>query len=84
VRFDDLAHGVSGIFYVNAITDLYGRGCVFVYELHGISLVKYFVDDEDEQEGYEHDERKQECEREGIRHGISFERVVVEEVSTSG
>jgi hypothetical protein len=35
VRFYDLAHGVSGIFYVNAITDLYGRCGVFVYEFHG-------------------------------------------------
>ena len=34
----DLAHGVSGIFYVNAITDLYGRGCVFVYEFHDVDL----------------------------------------------
>jgi hypothetical protein len=39
VRLYDLAHGVGGIFYVNAITDLYGRGCVFVYKFHGVSLI---------------------------------------------
>jgi hypothetical protein len=45
VRLYDLAHGVSGIFYVNAITDLYRTECVFVYEFHGSSLEKDVVEE---------------------------------------